>query len=150
MTQVKCRVQGVFVAVSGDGASPAVVLGVDGEQSLPIYIGLWEAISINNALNKEISPRPLTHDLIVDLFRSFEITMQALQIDALEDGVYYANMVLQKGDREESMDCRPSDGIAIALRCNAEIFIEDQVFSDGSLKKCDLPEMVELDSYLFT
>jgi bifunctional DNase/RNase len=150
MTQVRCRVQGVFVAVSGGGASPAVLLSVNGEKSLPIYIGLWEAISINNALNKEVSPRPLTHDLIIDLFRSFGIMMRALQIDALEDGVYYANMVLLNGDREESMDCRPSDGIAIALRCGAEIFIEDQVFSDGSVEKDDLPEMVELNSYLFT
>lgn len=150
MTQVRCRVQGVFVAVSGGGASPAVILGVNGERSLPIYIGLWEAISINNALNKEVSPRPLTHDLIIDLFRSFGITMQSLRIDTLEDGVYYANMVLLNGDREESMDCRPSDGIAIALRCGAEIFIEDQVFSDGSVEKGDLPEMVELNSYLFT
>jgi bifunctional DNase/RNase len=150
MTQVRCRVHGVFVAVSGGGASPAVLLSVDGEKSLPIYIGLWEAISIDNALNKEVSPRPLTHDLIIDLFRSFGITMQSLRIDALEDGVYYANMVLLNGDKEESMDCRPSDGIAIALRCGAEIFIEDLVFSDGSVEKCDLPEMVELNSYLFT
>ena len=55
--------------------------------ALPIYIGLWEAISINTALNNEISPRPLTHDLFLEFLNRYEVTLKALHIDSLDNGI---------------------------------------------------------------
>ncbi|GLI47811.1 hypothetical protein MBOURGENBZM_26030 [Methanoculleus bourgensis] len=136
------------MSVSEMGAAPTVVLDAGGDSTIPIYVGLWEAISINNALNSEMLPRPITHDLIVDLFRRFDITLDALHIDSLEEGVFYAKLLLSQGSRTEIMDCRPSDGIAIALRSQAPIMIEDTVVETAAVRKDDLPRMVDLKEYL--
>ncbi len=136
------------MSVSDMGAAPTVVLDAGGDSTIPIYVGLWEAISINNALISEMLPRPITHDLIVDLFRRFDITLDALHIDSLEEGVFYAKLLLSQGSRTEIMDCRPSDGIAIALRYQAPIMIEDTVVASAAVKRDDLPRMVDLKEYL--
>ncbi|MFA7071783.1 MAG: bifunctional nuclease family protein [Methanoculleus sp.] len=148
MTAQSCRVQGVFMSVSDMGAAPTVVLDTGSDSTIPIYVGLWEAISINNALVSEMLPRPITHDLIVDLFKRFDITLDALHIDSLEEGVFYAKLLLSQGSRTEVMDCRPSDGIAIALRYQAPIMIEDAVVASAAVKRDDLPRMVDLKEYL--
>ena len=136
------------MSVSEMGAAPTVILDAGVDSTIPIYVGLWEAISINNALNSEMLPRPITHDLIVDLFRRFDITLDALHIDSLEEGVFYAKLLLSQGSRTEVMDCRPSDGIAIALRYQAPIMIEDAVVASAAVKRDDLPRMVDLKEYL--
>ncbi len=148
MTTQSCRVQGVFMSVSEMGAAPTVILDAGSDSTIPIYVGLWEAISISNALNSEMLPRPITHDLIVEMFRSFEISLDSLHIDSLEEGVFYAKLHLRQGSRTEIMDCRPSDGIAIALRYRAPIMIEDTVVETAAVKKDDLPRMVDLKEYL--
>jgi len=148
MTAQSCRVQGVFMSVSDMGAAPTVVLDTGSDSTIPIYVGLWEAISINNALISEMLPRPITHDLIVDLFKRFDVTLDALHIDSLEEGVFYAKLLLSQGSRTEVMDCRPSDGIAIALRYRAPIMIEDTVVETAAVRKDDLPRMVDLKEYL--
>ncbi|MGI6023161.1 MAG: bifunctional nuclease family protein [Methanoculleus sp.] len=136
------------MSVSDMGAAPTVVLDTGSDSTIPIYVGLWEAISINNALVSEMLPRPITHDLIVDLFKRFDITLDALHIDSLEEGVFYAKLLLSQGSRTEVMDCRPSDGIAIALRYQAPIMIEDAVVASAAVKRDDLPRMVDLKEYL--
>jgi hypothetical protein len=82
------------MAKNAFGASPAVILTMEDESCLPIYIGLWEAMSIHAALQNEIPPRPLTHDLFVEFFQHLGITLKSLVIDSLNEGVYYATMVL--------------------------------------------------------
>ncbi|WP_243671005.1 bifunctional nuclease family protein [Methanoculleus chikugoensis] len=77
------------MSVSEMGAAPTVILDAGGgDSTIPIYVGLWEAISISNALNSEMLPPrpPITHDLIVEMFRSFEIALDSLHIDSLEEG----------------------------------------------------------------
>lgn len=148
MHAIRGIVRGVYMARGAIGASPAVVLTVGEDSCLPIYIGLWEAISINNALQNEISPRPLTHDLFVEFLQKFQISLKALLIDALEDGVFYANLILERDNHEQSMDCRPSDGIAIGIRCQAEILINPEVVADSAVKPEDLPELTDLSTYL--
>jgi bifunctional DNase/RNase len=82
MTQIRCEVKGVFVTMNDATTVPLVVLNDGGDQSLPIFIGLWEAVSINSAKNKEILSRPFTHDLFLDLVAKFSITVHYLQIDS--------------------------------------------------------------------
>lgn len=148
MAAVKCRVKGVYMAQGAMGASPAVILTMDDETCLPIYIGLWEAMSINSAIQKEVPPRPLTHDLFIDFLDRCNITMRALVIDSLQDGVYYANLVLDQDQHEVTLDCRPSDGIAIGVRCNAGIFIDEQVKADSAIPADELPTLMDIASYL--
>lgn len=148
MPWVPCRVKGVFVAKNALGASPAVILSIENDTCLPIYIGLWEAMSIHSALNNEIPPRPLTHDLFVEFLKQFGISLKALIIDSLEEGVYYANMILEQDHHEMTMDCRPSDGIAIGIRCQAGIMIDEAVILQSAVSVSELPELVEISSYL--
>jgi len=148
MPPVPCRVKGVFVARNALGVSPAVILSAENEHCLPIYIGLFEAMSIHSALNNEIPPRPLTHDLFVELLKQFDVSLKALVIDALEDGVFYATMVLFKDHHELKIDCRPSDGIAIGIRCQAGIMVEEEVILQSAVEAGDLPELVDICSYL--
>jgi bifunctional DNase/RNase len=148
MAMEKCRIKGVYMAVGALGASPAVILTFEDDTCLPIYIGLWEAMSINSALNKEVPPRPLTHDLFIDLFDRFRVALKALVIDSLQDGVYYANLIFEQDHHEISLDCRPSDGIAISVRCSADILIDDQVKSDSAVPAGELPSLMDIGSYL--
>ena len=97
MTQVRCEVKGVFVAINDAATVPLVVLSDGSDRVLPIFIGIWEAVSINSAMNHELLPRPFTHDLFIDLCEKCAITLRFLQIDSIEDGVYYAQLVFVNG-----------------------------------------------------
>jgi uncharacterized protein len=148
MAQVKCEVKGVFVAMNDAATVPVVVLTDGSERQLPIFIGLWEAVSINSAKNREVLPRPFTHDLFLDLLSKFRITLKSLRIDSIENGVYYAQLVLAQNNHEEYVDCRPSDGIAVALRGEAPIFVEESVLETAGQKLSDLPDVVDLSTFL--
>jgi bifunctional DNase/RNase len=149
MTQIRCEVKGVFVAVS-EGATVPLVILTDGDEALhlPIFIGLWEAISINSAIIKEVLPRPFTHDLFLELLDKFSISLRFLQIDSIENGVFYAQLVLSADHHEEYIDCRPSDGIALALRGEVPIFVDETVLLSAGQRIQDLPKMVDLSTFL--
>lgn len=148
MTQMKCEVKGVFVAINDTATVPLVVLSDGSGRVLPIFIGIWEAASINSALNHELLPRPFTHDLFVDMCVKCTITLRFLQIDSVEDGVYYAQLVLSTGGRDEYLDCRPSDGIALALRGDIPIFVDESVLALAGQNEEELPQLIDLASFL--
>ena len=148
MTQVRCEVKGVFVAMGNATTVPLVVLSDGNGRLLPIFIGIWEAVSINSAQIKEVLPRPFTHDLFIDLCARFSITLRYLQIDSIDDGVYYAQLVMSTGQQDEYLDCRPSDGIALALRGDIPIFVEECVLASAGQQPEELPDMVDLSTFL--
>ena len=113
MSPVRCEVKGVFVATNDETTVPLVLLTNGSRYSLPVFIGLWEAVSINSALNREVLARPFTHDLFLDLLKKFSITLHSLHIDSIEGGVYYAQLTLSAGSHEE-----PVVGLAVStLTC---------------------------------
>ena len=147
--QRQCRVRGVFLSMSEQGAAaPTVLLELPGGDCIPIYIGLWEAISIRNAIKREVLPRPITHDLFVEVLRRLHATVTALSIDSLEEGIFFAKLHVKLDGVTEVVDCRPSDGIAIALRTDAPITVEESVISLASKKREDLPNLQDLDSVM--
>src|SRR5512136_3138463 len=148
MTQVRCEVQGVFVAFSDPATVPLVILADGDGRVLPIFIGIWEAVSINSAKIKEVLPRPCTHDLFVDLCAKFAITLRSLQIDSIDNGVYYAQLVLVSDHHEEYLDCRPSDGIALALRAEIPLYVDENVLASAGQKSVDLQNIVDLATFL--
>jgi uncharacterized protein len=148
MAQVRCEVKGVFVAKSDVATVPVVLLSDNEDRLLPIFIGLWEAVAINSAINREVLPRPFTHDLFSDMMGKFGITLLALQIDSVENGVYFAELVCSGNNHEECIDCRPSDGIAVALRGDAPIFVEESVLDAAGHTLADLPELIDLSTFL--
>jgi bifunctional DNase/RNase len=137
----------VFVAINDAATVPVVVLTDGTGRLMPIFIGLWEAISINNAHNNVVPPRPFTHELFLDLMERFSIAIHHLQIDSAEEGVYYAQLVLAADGREECLDCRPSDGIAVALRAGAPIFVDEGLLAAAGQEE-NISEMVDLSTFL--
>ena len=148
MSQVRCAVRGVFVAINDTATVPLVILSDGSDRVLPIFIGIWEAVSINSAMNHELMPRPFTHDLFIDLCGKCAITLRFLQIDSIENGVYYAQLVFVNNGHDEYLDCRPSDGIAIALRGEVPVFVEESVLASAGQTSESLPPIVDLASFL--
>jgi len=100
---------------------------VDGASTLPIWIGKPEADSIALALGKVMTPRPLTHDLVKNVIENLKMRVTRIVVTDLLENTYYALIYLTDGRKETPVDSRPSDAVAVALRTNASIFVEDSI-----------------------
>ena len=105
---------------------------INGNGTLPIWIGKPEADSIALALGKVETPRPLTHDLVKNITDSLKTTITKIIVTEIQDNTYYALICLNDGKKETLVDSRPSDAVAVALRVNAPIFIEDSIMEHKS------------------
>jgi uncharacterized protein len=94
---------------------------------LPIWVGIFEANAIALQMEKITTPRPMTHDLLKNLLSELEATVERIVINDLKDNTFFARIHLLRGDTRWNVDSRPSDAIALALRVNAEIFVEEDV-----------------------
>lgn len=99
------------------------------EASLPIWIGLLEATAIATELEKIQFPRPMTHDLIQNLFTHLNVKVERIEVSDLKDNTYYALIYIRDERGLSPIDARPSDAIAIALRSNAPIFVKEDVLT---------------------
>lgn len=114
--------------------APVVVLKDEsGDICLPIWIGVAEATSIASAIKQISMSRPLTHDLMMDVFGEIGVKVKSIVITDLKDSTYYAELVLSHGDRALILDSRPSDAIAIALRASAPIYVTQQVLDQAKI-----------------
>ena len=101
---------------------------ISGSNTLPIWIGKPEADSIALALGKIVTPRPLTHDLIKNVITGVNMKITKVVITEIVDNTYYAGIYVDRGDGSEvPIDSRPSDAIAVAIRINAPIFVDESV-----------------------
>ena len=114
---------------SGTKAPILVLRTVEGEEVLPLWIGGVEAMSISLALSNAQAERPLTHDLLINTLRSLNAEIVAVTISDVRDGVFYAVLDLLCGDKLVSVDCRPSDGVALALRAQAPVRAMESVLA---------------------
>ena len=105
---------------------------IDGNDTLPIWIGKPEADSIALALGRVTTPRPLTHDLIKNIISGLRIKVTRIVVTEIFDNTYYALIYLTDGKKEVPVDSRPSDAVAVALRINAPIFVEDGILEKRS------------------
>ncbi len=138
------EVLGVYAVTDIFGVSPVVVLRAEDGRILPIYIGLAEAVAIHSALKNEIPPRPMTHDLMVEIIKRLGAKLEKVIIDDLIDNTFYARLILYVNDREIEVDARPSDSIAIAVRMAIPIFIDEKVLNEAC--RDEIPEdFVEFD-----
>lgn len=110
--------------------TPIVILkDLEEKKVIPIWIGLFEASAIATELEKIAFSRPMTHDLVNEILRSLEVTVTRIEINDLKNNTFFANIYLHKDGRNFIVDARPSDAIAIALRSNSPIFVDDKVIS---------------------
>lgn len=110
----------------------AVVLGeVGGTRRLPIVIGGFEAQAIAVALDNMKPSRPLTHDLIKDMCDTFDIQFEYIYISKLLDGVFYSTLVCKKGEEYFEIDSRTSDALALAVRFDCPIYVEESILTEA-------------------
>ena len=108
--------------------TPIVILKTEGdEQTIPIWIGLLEATSIASALKDIQYDRPMTHDLFKNFMDVLEIQIAKVEICDIRSNTYYAEILFQNQDGTFTMDARPSDAIAMALRFGAPLYVDDIV-----------------------
>ena len=107
---------------------PIIILkDEEDKRSLPIWVGIFEANAIALELEKIATPRPMTHDLIKNILESVEARVTKIVVTDLKENTFYAVLHLQIGERELTVDSRPSDAIALALRVAAPIYVDEEV-----------------------
>jgi len=135
MSLIQLTIKGISYSQTQSGAYALVLSEMNGEKTLPIIIGAFEAQSIAIALEKEIKPpRPLTHDLFKDFSDVFQIDLKQVIIHKLVDGVFFSSLICEKNGNEEVIDARTSDAIALAVRFQAPIYTYDNILKCLLLK----------------
>ncbi len=135
MNLIELKIKGISFSQTQTGAYALILEEKNGDKKLPIIIGSFEAQSIALALEKDIeAPRPITHDLLATIMKSYDIGLSRVVIRKLEDGVFYSNIecVDEKG-LKNAIDSRTSDAIAIALRFDAPIFTTEEVMEKAGI-----------------
>jgi uncharacterized protein len=113
---------------------PIVVLkDVGGNSILPIWVGIYEANAIALEIEKVSTPRPMTHDLIKTLLLGLGTGMRKVVVSELKDDTFYAVIWLEKEGELISVDSRPSDALALALRLDCPIFVDDAVLKNSKM-----------------
>ena len=126
--------------------TPIIILkSEETDQALPIWIGLLEATSIASALQSIKYERPMTHDLFKNFSDTLQISVAKIEVCDLRDNTFFARIYFVSKDTNFDIDARPSDAIALALRFDAPIFVEDSVMqksklSDGEGEAADTSE----------
>lgn len=134
---VPCTVESVRVHVL-TGQHVVLLQAKDGNRLLPIWIGPDQAHSIATRIAGIASERPLTHDLFMDVVSKLgaeitRIVVKDLVSDESGNGVFHGSLFLQSGAGEVEIDCRPSDAIALAVRCDARILVSDTVLDRSAI-----------------
>jgi uncharacterized protein len=122
------------IALDAITRSPIILLkdGSD-RRALPIYVGQEQAKAIISVLEGQIPPRPLTHDLMVNMMDAWQMKLDKIIIHSLQDNTFYAVLTMSLNGKKKEIDCRPSDAIALALRTNSPIWVVEEVVADASI-----------------
>jgi len=130
---------------------PVVILkDVGSETVLPIWVGVYEANAIALEIEKVSTPRPMTHDLIKNVLTGLDALVHKVVVTELKEDTFYAVIWLEREGRVVSIDSRPSDALALALRMDCPIFVEEEVLK-SSKQAADISERLtsdELRKYL--
>ena len=123
---VEMKVRGL--ALDPVSNMPIIILRDEEEKrSLPIWVGIFEANAIALELEKIATPRPMTHDLIKNVLEAVDAKIEKIVVNDLRENTFFALIHLRMGEEEVTVDSRPSDAIALALRAGAPIFVDDDV-----------------------
>ncbi len=113
---------------------PIVVLKEQGSETvLPIWVGVYEANAIALEIEKVTTPRPMTHDLLKNLLVGLETLVRKVVVTELRDDTFFAVIWLERDGQSISIDSRPSDALALALRMDCPIFVEEEVLKTSKV-----------------
>ncbi len=139
MTLVEVRVNGLVVEPKAQ-QNIVILRETDGVRILPIWIGPGEAHAIRRLLAEEPFPRPLTHDLLVTMVEGLRGKVTRVVIAELKDNTFYANVLIEREGEVLAIDSRPSDAIAIALRAQAPVFVNEALLMPPPAEEPSAPE----------
>lgn len=131
MEKIQLVVLGLSASPASSNAYALILKEVDGNRRLPIIIGAFEAQAIALEMEGVVPPRPMTHDLIKSIIDAFNISLSEVFINELRDGTFFARLIFEDSNIE--IDARPSDAIALAVRCNTPIYVERQILSETGI-----------------
>ena len=117
------------------GKQPIVLLKTaDGNRFLPIWIGHPEAAAILMKLQGASTPRPMTHDLLSELLDQMDAKCEKVSVTELRDNTFFAQITISVNGSEVEIDSRPSDALALAVRCDAPIYAAEEVIEESSIE----------------
>src|ERR1700704_4084074 len=140
MAEVEMTIRGLMLDPVTN--TPIVILkDVGGDSVLPIWVGVPEANAIALEIEKVTTPRPMTHDLIKNVLTGLEAQVHKVVVTELREDTFYAVIWLERGGEVISVDSRPSDALALALRMDCPIFVDDLVLKTSKLAT-NLPDKI--------
>ena len=145
---ILANVKGVYIIDTIHGPTPMVIISNEDEEIMPVYVGMAEGVSIHSALNNEVTQRPMTHDLMTTIIERLGATITGVQIDEIEDSIYYARLTLSYNGSTIDIDARPSDCISLAVRRDVPIKVRKSVFESSTISEDDLDGSLTIDSFL--
>jgi bifunctional DNase/RNase len=132
MAEVEMKIRGLMMDPVTN--MPIVILkDVSGDAVLPIWVGIYEANAIALEIEKVTTPRPMTHDLIKNVLTGLDARVHKVVVNDLREDTFFAVIWMEQAGRVISVDSRPSDALALALRLDCPIFVEDQVLKSSKL-----------------
>lgn len=147
--QIEMKIRGLMVDPSTN--MPIVILkDVGGEALLPIWVGLFEAQAIAMEIEKASAPRPMTHDLLKSVVAGLNAQLQRIVVSELRDDTFYAVIWMEQDGEAVAIDARPSDALALALRADCPIFVEEDVLRTAKVlpHPADAANSAELRNWL--
>lgn len=138
MSKVQVDILGLSINPNSQRAYALLLREVDGDRKLPIVIGEPEAQAIANELEGIRPQRPMTHDLLRNTIESLGASVREVVIHSIKDGTFYASIIFEYSEIE--IDARPSDAIALAVRCNAPIYIDEEILEESKLRADEFEE----------
>ena len=130
--EVEMRIRGLMMDPVTN--MPIVVLKENGgEAVLPIWVGLYEANAIALEIEKVATPRPMTHDLIKNVLMGLDTVVHKVVVSELKDDTFYAVIWIEQAGRVVSVDSRPSDALALALRLDCPIYVDEEVLASSKV-----------------
>ncbi|HEY72721.1 MAG TPA: bifunctional nuclease family protein [Thermoflexia bacterium] len=145
---VKVKVESIQISLMSEHRV-ILLREIGSERLLPIFIGPYEAEAIAIRLREIELPRPLTHDLLNNIITEMGGQVSHITVNALRNDTFYAYITVKLGGRELEIDARPSDAIALAVRANVPIFVEDDVMAEGIVPAADISDMEDDDLSIF-
>jgi len=128
--QIEMSIKGLMVDPISN--MPIVILrDKEGNRTLPIWVGMFEANAIALQIENISTPRPMTHDLLRNVIHDLKANVEKIVVCDLQDGTFYALIYLRVDGESVAIDSRPSDAIALALRTRAPIFVEEAVIDSA-------------------
>ena len=128
--QIEMTIKGLMVDPITN--TPIVILrDKEGQRVLPIWVGIFEANAIALQIENILPPRPMTHDLLRNVIQDLDASVQKIVVCDLQENTFYASIYLSLHGETVTIDARPSDAIALALRTRAPIFVEDAVIDNA-------------------